>query len=152
VPGLGEIGNTAQQQRETGLGDVVAPRGEVAGGEVERARGCAVRVVHPDVPDALFGGFGIGAQRSAPVGGTAVEEGRSVDRPPRAVIADQSKNLNQWPILVEIARRGCERTEQCAVVQKAPGHQVHHLAVALDHTLYAEQARAEQLARCVSTR
>jgi len=117
VPGLGEIGNAAQEQRESGLGDVVAPRGEVAGGEVEDARGSAMRVVHPDVPDALFGRFGIGARAARQAAEQLVEEGRSVDRPPRAVAANQPKNLNQWPILVEIARRGCERPEQCAVVQ-----------------------------------
>src|SRR6185503_6950423 len=115
VPGLGEIGNAAQEQRESGLRDVVAPRGEVAGSEVEYARGGAVRVVHPDVPDALFGGIGFSGHTARQSTEQLVEEGRSVDRPPHAVTADQSKNLNQWPILVEIARRGCERTEQGAV-------------------------------------
>jgi len=146
VPGFGEVGNASQQQRETGLRDIEAPRRDVAGGEVKDASSGAMRVVHPHIPDALFRGVRFSPRATGQAAKQLVEEGRPVDRPPRAIAADQPEDFNQWPILVEIPRRGCERAEQRAVVQKAPGDQVHDLAVALDHALHAKQLRAEQLA------
>ena len=56
VSGFGEIGRAPQEQHEAGFGDVVATRGDVARGEVERARGLGVRMVHPHAPDLVFGG------------------------------------------------------------------------------------------------
>src|SRR6185369_2415363 len=54
VPGLGEIGRPAQELGEAGFGDVVAPRGDVAGGEVEDPGGHGVGVVHPHAPDLVL--------------------------------------------------------------------------------------------------
>src|SRR3954452_3349481 len=48
--------------------------------------------------------------------------------------------------LMEIARRRRERPEERAVVHKAPGNQVHDLAVALDRALHAEEPSAQKLA------
>src|SRR5690606_35522913 len=46
---------------------------------------------------------------------------------------------------MKIPRRGGERAEERAVVEEAPGHEVHDLAVALDDALYAKKPSAEEL-------
>ena len=48
-------------------------------------------------------------------------------------------------ILVEIARRGSERPEQCAVVRKAPCDKMHNFAIAFDHAFDAHQAGMQKL-------
>src|SRR3954465_9361786 len=48
-------------------------------------------------------------------------------------------------ILVEVARGRCERSEEHAVIKQAACHQMHNVAVALDHAVHREQAGAEEL-------
>ena len=46
---------------------------------------------------------------------------------------------------MEIARSGCERPEQCAVVRKAPCDKMHNFTVALDYAFDAHEARLQKL-------
>ena len=95
VPGLGEVGNASQQQRKAGLGDVEAPRRDIVRGELESARGGVMRVVHPHVPDPVFGFLSLRAGAAREAAEQLIEERRSADRPPGAIAADQSENFNQ---------------------------------------------------------
>ena len=60
VPGFGPIRTTPEQDGKTRFGDVVAPRGNVNGGALQRKLGALVIVVHPYIPDRVFdaGSFG----------------------------------------------------------------------------------------------
>src|SRR5438874_6910334 len=55
VPRLGIERCAAQERAQPRFGDVVTTRGDVAGCRVQRRRGGAVRMVHPDVPDLVLG-------------------------------------------------------------------------------------------------
>jgi len=89
MPGLGEVGNASQQQRETRLRDVEASRRDIAGGQVENAGRSAMGVVHPHVPDALFRGIRFSRRAAGQAAKQLVKEGRPADRPSRAIAADQ---------------------------------------------------------------
>ena len=157
VPCLGEIGRPAQEQGEAGFGDVVAPRGDVAGREVQDPGGRGVRVVHPHAPDLVFGLSAsslVAAHRSCR--NSCVEERQVPRRPAGAAAFDQAEDLAlalHGAILMEIARGRCERSEEHAVIKQAACHQVHDLAVALDHAVH-RRAGARRAARAagVSTR
>lgn len=103
VPRLGKTGKPSQQRSEARVGDIETLRGDVAGGELESLRGRMMRVMHPHVPDALFGRQGFGGRATRKAAEELVEERRSADRLPRAIAADQPEDFNQRAILVEIA-------------------------------------------------
>src|SRR4051794_33041661 len=78
VPRLGVLGSVAQQDREPGLGYVVALGGDVSRRGIERAGGGTVRAVHPGAPDRVFRLASLDAR----TGGEALKELRH--RPPGA--------------------------------------------------------------------
>src|SRR5690349_11465089 len=55
VPRLGVERRAAQERRQPGFSNVVASRGDIASRRFKDARCGAVRVIHPDAPDAVFG-------------------------------------------------------------------------------------------------
>ena len=65
VPRLGIERCAAQERGQPRFGDVVTTRGDVAGCRVERRRGGAVRMVHPDVPDLVLGVERLGCRAGA---------------------------------------------------------------------------------------
>ena len=95
VPGLGEVRQPPEDQREARLSQVIALPGDVPGGKVERACRRIVRMVHPHVPDAFFGGVSLDRRAARQAAEQLVEKRSATHRAPRAIAADQSKNLNQ---------------------------------------------------------
>src|SRR5262245_20111221 len=95
VPGFGEVRRAPQQAREPGLGDVVAARRDVAGREIELARRGAVRVMHPDIPDAALGEGCVGCAAARQAAEQFVEERRGPRRPAQTIARDQPQNLDQ---------------------------------------------------------
>jgi len=61
VPRLGEVRNASQQHGEAGFRDVEAPCRDIPRGELQGVRGAVVGMVHPYVPDPIFGFGGLDA-------------------------------------------------------------------------------------------
>jgi len=47
---------------------------------------------------------------------------------------------------MKIAARSFQFSEQYAVIHQPPGYEVHHLALAFEHTMHGQQSGAEQFA------
>src|SRR5438874_2815372 len=110
VPGLGIERRAAQEQRKARLGDVVAPRRDIAGRGVERRGGGAMRMVHPHAPDAIFGVGRLDAGTGSQAAEELRERGQIAHRAPLAARRDQTEDFawraGHLKILMEIAR-GC---------------------------------------------
>jgi hypothetical protein len=65
VPGLAVVGRGAQQARQAGFRQIVAMRGDLGRGQIEIACRQAVRVEHPEIPDALLHGHRFGGVLAA---------------------------------------------------------------------------------------
>src|SRR3954469_1112754 len=151
MPRLGIAGRAAQEERQPRLGNVVAFGGDVAGGCVERSGGGAVRMMHPRAPDAVLGLFGFHARAGAQAAEKLRERRQVACGTSLAPPGNQSEDLDlgaghAQTILMEIAAFRFERPEELAIVHQALRHQMHHLTVALDRAVDAEEPRAEQLA------
>ena len=95
VPGLGEVRNASQQQREAGLRDVEAACRDIAGGKLEGLGSAVVRMVHPHVPDPILGFRGLHARTAGQAAEQLIEKGGCPNGPPGAIAANQPENFNQ---------------------------------------------------------
>ncbi len=95
MPRLGEAGVAAHERAQPRLGDVVAARGDVAGCEIEDARGLAVRMVHPGVPDALLGVERLVARRGREAREQGINGGVNSGGPPAAPGGDQVEDVDE---------------------------------------------------------